>query len=689
MANRRRGPPASLRILTPAPDHNPTVIDSDDDSSPLSSAKPKSLRNMKNLSLTLPSAQSSNNSLHISDPQSAVSVAPPTLLPDRPRRPSIISLPATANSLIHRKEDGQDATPYADGPIQIIPGIWLGSEDNARDWQALIERGIKSILNVAKEVSSPLDPTHSLRPVSSTPNFKNSKNIDPTYQSPNLAIGRPAMHYLKLQWSHGQQDLVHVGFQLAMAFTDAALARGEGVLVHCQCGISRSATMVIALVMRAAAEQSPSVPPEVWALNGMQGAYSFVKEKSKWVGPNMSLIYQLLEYEKKLKGDTGSPSGSEGSSSADEEEWGRQRRLLDEAPSEDERDVMREAEALDRAMEDRIVARKSSASSLASSSTSGVGMGTAWRTRYGSQRKRTGSIASTNGSVLSEDLVEEEEEEELLGLRGGFDGRISAEPSDSSAINSPDDEMDATPPLDSPFTPKTIRPTARGKAPPSAPVWKTSFTLAPPPATAIRSTFNIPPPPSATRSTFNIPPPSSAGASRSAFNIPPRPKGKRRPAPIGILPPVPSSPIALVVESTPTSETPIQSSRPSNIPPRTPALSLPPVRVRTISKKLPPPLHLRNHLLKAALDAPPTASTPSQTLFVFPPSPTLTTRTPSTMTLTSNIGAGPVPFPSLSTPRVSTFRSQGRTRSFIGLGASPTPTTGFSKVDARGYVGLE
>ena len=59
-------------------------------------------------------------------------------------------------------------------------------------------------------------------------------------------------------------------------------------LSSCQCGISRSATMVIALVMRAAAERSPNVPPEVWALKGMQAAYSFVKDKSKWVGPNMS-----------------------------------------------------------------------------------------------------------------------------------------------------------------------------------------------------------------------------------------------------------------------------------------------------------------------------------------------------------------------------------------------------------------
>ncbi|KAG6813085.1 hypothetical protein H0H92_014144 [Tricholoma furcatifolium] len=670
MAQRR----APLRIHTPAPDNNNfPLLDSstsDEDYSPLSPAlKPRSSRNMKKLSLTLPSAHSSNNSLQLpSEPHSAVSVAPPTRA-DRLRRPSVMSLPATANSLIHRKEDGEDSIPYADGPIQIIPGIWLGSEDNARDWKGLIERGIKSILNVAKEVSSPLDQGHSLRPVSSTPNFQKQKP-DSTYQPPNLITGRPGMHYLKLQWSHGQQDLVNVGFQDAMSFTDTALARGEGVLVHCQCGISRSATMVIALVMRAAAEQSPSVPPEVWALKGMQGAYSFVKEKSKWVGPNMSLIYQLLEYEKKLKGDTGSPLSERSSVDADEEEWGRQRKLLDEMPSDDEREnilVMKEAEALDKAMEERIVARKSSASSVASSSTSGVGMGPAWRSRYGSQRKRTGSIAS-NGSRLSEDLVEEDEEEELLGVGGGF-----ADPSDSSASNSPDDEVDdedATPPRAPLFNPRAL-----AKAPPSAPVWRSSFDIPPPPTTAIRATFDLPPPPTATGSTFNIPPR-------------PPPKGRRRPAPIGILPPVPSSPVAVIVESTPPSETPVKPIH-QNHPPRTPALSLPPVRVRTTSKKLPPPLHLRNQLLKSPPDALPTASTPSQTLFVFPPSPTLTTRTPSTMTLTSNMGGGPVPFPSLSTPRVSTFRSQGRTRSFIGLGAPPTPTTGFSKVDARGYVGLE
>ncbi|KAJ7462672.1 hypothetical protein B0H11DRAFT_1871068 [Mycena galericulata] len=669
MPPRKRGPPSSLRIDTPVQLPHIALATGDSSASALSSAtsesdyppfnrpsKPRSLQNMKKLSLNLSSAQSSTTSLgSFGPPSTASSIPQEPLHMERPRRPSVISLPATANPIsaprmVRRVEDGEPAVPYADGPIQILPGIWLGSEDNVKDWTGLIERGIKSVLNVAKEVVSPFDaaPSQALRAFSSTPNLNNMpKDPDPTYYPSNLASGRPGMHYLKLQWSHGQQDLVEHGFPDAMAFTDAALERGDGVLIHCQCGISRSATMVIALVMRAAAERSPTVPSEIWALKGMQGAYTFVKEKSKWVGPNMSLIYQLLEYEKKLRGDSGEMSGTESVMADEDEEWGRQRRMLDEVPTDDEDEqestmVMREAQALDKAMEDRVLARKTSSSSVASSS-SGVGMGAAWRNRYAS-RKRAGSIASnmTNGSsILSEDLVEEDEEQELLGIGGGFDEErgSSAEP-EYSATSSPDDDVHSG---DTPRRPS--------RPPPSAPVWKTSFNLPMPPATAVRSSFDLPT------------------------------KPKRRPTPLGILSPVPPSPIRIVVDDV---------ERPEKRAPRKPLLSLQPPRTRTESRKpAPPPLHLRNAVLKPKNQNPPSAlATPSQTLFVFPPSPTLTTRTPSAMTLTSSMN-GSVPFPSVSTPRVSTFRSEGRTRSFIGLGAPPTPTTAFSRVDARGYIGLE
>ena len=353
------------------------------------------------------------------------------------------------------------------------------------------------------------------------------------------------------------------------------------------------------------------------------------------------LIFQLMEYEKRLKPDSRDSDLS--SATDDEEEWGRRRRALDEEEDNSSQDLImqQEARALDKAMEERIVARKSSESSM-SSLGSGLGMGPAWKNRYA--RKRTGSVASnrTNGSFLSEDLVEEEEEQEILGIRN-LDSDGESRVNDASPTTSPDDEQENNTPRNSIMGPPVAR------VPTSAPAWKTSFGAPPPPLTAVRASFELP-----------------------------KPKAKRKPMGLSILPPVRPSPVNMILESDEPTAPPQRSQS---------VLSLPPVRKRTLSKALPPPLHLRHSTLHRT-SAPEPVNTPSQTLFVFPPSPTLNARTPCTMTLTSNLNT-PVPFPSLSTPRVSTFQHKGRTRSFIGLGAPPTPTVAFSKVDARGYVGRQ
>ncbi|KAF9229495.1 hypothetical protein BS17DRAFT_771536 [Gyrodon lividus] len=668
---RRRCPPTALRIDTPA--HNPLIVLAADDpsstsalSSPTSeltespilpSQKPRSLRNMKKLSINLPSAQSSTNSLlsPLSEPQSAVD--PPKLdmfHTSRPRRPSVLSLPNTSiTTALHRKdEDGSPTVPYFDGPIQVLPGIWLGSEDNARDWTGLLECRIKAILNVAKEVTSPFDAAAAqpLRPFASTPNLKNNRTRESnsTYYPPHIPSGRPGMHYLKLEWSHGQRDLVTNGFPTAMAFVDAALERNEGVLIHCQCGVSRSATLMIAIVMRAAAMRLATVPPDVWDLKGMQAAYSFVKEKSKHVGPNMSLIYQLLDYEKALQGGGTSPTPSDQTSAASEEEteWGRRRSAF--ADEDEEIDaIQQEAKNLDRAMEERIIARKSSGSSV----NSGVGMGSAWRNRYG--RKRTGSIASihTTGSVLSEDLVEAEEESELLGVGGGFDDALEPRRSPSLSSESPGSPNESSTQATLTFNPHVARPSFPRRhlaSLPSAPATQLSF-----------SAPRLPLP--------NL-----------SFKTIPG-KAKRRPPPLGLLPPVPPSPVTPIA---------VQDNRPS------------PRRRRHFSRRqAPPPLKLEgdtSHIsfpTKTTSPRLPVSAALSQTLFVFPPSPTVATatamRTPATMTVTSNVNTNAYPFPSQTTPRVATSRSHGRTRSFIGLGASVVPTTAYSRVDARGWVGLE
>lgn len=215
---RRRGMATSLRIEPPAQIQQIALaLGSDGSDSDHSSPQNKPRRNMKKLSLLLPSAQSSFASLQ-SPLDSVAAISPRSSLP---------TINPTTSILLRKDEDGgSPSVPYVDGPVQIIPGIWIGSEDNACDWKGLVERGIRSILNVAKEVTSSFD-SQPFRHAIST----NNRTSDPTYYPP-LPTGRPAMYYLQLQWSHGQQDLVNDGFQAGMAFADAARSRGEGCLIQ-------------------------------------------------------------------------------------------------------------------------------------------------------------------------------------------------------------------------------------------------------------------------------------------------------------------------------------------------------------------------------------------------------------------------------------------------------------------------
>ena len=239
-APRSMDPPSGLRIDSPpknatmtlAPGHNSAstsaVSPSTSDSGSFQFPPPRSRsRNMKKLSLTL-STQSSSSSLALPPNESLLDRVAQEA---RSRCPSVMS----TSSMFHRKDEGGSPTaPYSDGPIEILPKIWLGAENNARDWRGLATRKIGSILNVAKEVSPPFNSPTSAE-VSQIPSTEESPSNPSHGQGvyyPPDGTGRPALHYLKLEWSHAQSDLVQRGFPEAMAFVDQSLARGEGVLIQ-------------------------------------------------------------------------------------------------------------------------------------------------------------------------------------------------------------------------------------------------------------------------------------------------------------------------------------------------------------------------------------------------------------------------------------------------------------------------
>ncbi|ORZ10066.1 dual specificity phosphatase, partial [Lobosporangium transversale] len=157
---------------------------------------------------------------------------------------------------------------YTKEPVCVLPHLYLGAEHNAVDVKVLSRLGITAVLNVAIEISNASQQQYQL----------SSKNMDRIVKT---AQGR-SIHYKNLSWTHHQRDL-QSEFPLAFAFIEEIKNMGGKVLIHCQLGVSRSASLVIAYVMK------------TLQMN-LTDAYDFVKTRSSVVSPNMSLMYQLAEF---------------------------------------------------------------------------------------------------------------------------------------------------------------------------------------------------------------------------------------------------------------------------------------------------------------------------------------------------------------------------------------------------------
>jgi atypical dual specificity phosphatase len=141
--------------------------------------------------------------------------------------------------------------------FDIIPGynLYLGSQDAAVNVDGLNEKGVKHILNVATGITN---------------------KYPDIYTYCNIPI-------LDLEVSN-IRDIFEQCFQ----FMDNARTEG-GVLVHCNAGVSRSATIVIAYLMKR---------------NGMNfsDAYNLVKSVKTDIKPNPGFHQQLIQFDFELYG---------------------------------------------------------------------------------------------------------------------------------------------------------------------------------------------------------------------------------------------------------------------------------------------------------------------------------------------------------------------------------------------------
>jgi tyrosine-protein phosphatase MSG5 len=233
---------------------------------------------------------------------------------------SISSLSGASSQCLHdlKEEEAELEQPkksheapecgYPDGPICIYDGGLHLYLEPSREEASQFD----TVINVAKEVANPFATTSSTsEPLTSVMsvwrNCKPSESPEPrtavsdisfksalewpestSSSSAAAAVGVPSPQpeYIHAPWDHNSEILDDL-YPLCQLIDDR-LSQGKSVLVHCQLGVSRSASLVIAYGIYKGFKTD------------FHSMYTVVKDRSRWVGPNMSLIYQLMDFRAKM-----------------------------------------------------------------------------------------------------------------------------------------------------------------------------------------------------------------------------------------------------------------------------------------------------------------------------------------------------------------------------------------------------
>ncbi|KAL3656330.1 hypothetical protein V7S43_018822 [Phytophthora oleae] len=149
-------------------------------------------------------------------------------------------------------------------PSQILEHVFLGSRTHARDKELLQRLRITHILNVT--------PPKKMDPVAGVPNFFEKDKLF-TYRRCPI-------------FDNKAEDISGV-LEGCIAFMDQAKYYGR-ILVHCNKGVSRSSSMVVAYLMK---------------LRSMsfEQALDFVVDRRPVANPNESFLHQLQEYGRRLQ----------------------------------------------------------------------------------------------------------------------------------------------------------------------------------------------------------------------------------------------------------------------------------------------------------------------------------------------------------------------------------------------------
>lgn len=197
-----------------------------------------------------------------------------------------MALECRSGKHIHKK-------PFPWFPNEVVQGaLFLGSKVDAANLDHLKQIRVRAILNCTTEI-----PNHFEDEMLGEDEMVDEEQMDANADADAADVGgadgvvassgRRRFTYSRIELHDEVTVSISSHFEAAFAFLDAARSRGARVLVHCQEGISRSSTIVIAWLM---ARQGLS----------LQDAYAWVKAQRKQIFPNLGFWRQLDLFERTL-----------------------------------------------------------------------------------------------------------------------------------------------------------------------------------------------------------------------------------------------------------------------------------------------------------------------------------------------------------------------------------------------------
>lgn len=210
------------------------------------------------------------------------------------------------------------------GASKVVPNLFLGGDDDTLSIALLKAHNITHILNVAKEcgptqelydlcqfVGNHVPPAPACVPLlsPSVADLNTPDMMDGPMESvktgvfPNVAslssrstpTDKP-FKYLYLPLTDNVDTRIEQCFDEALQFMRSALVCNTGVLVHCRMGVSRSATIVVAYLMKYGMKLAEPSPVS------FDIAYNRVRMVRPTVNPNLGFGQILRAYEAQLQG---------------------------------------------------------------------------------------------------------------------------------------------------------------------------------------------------------------------------------------------------------------------------------------------------------------------------------------------------------------------------------------------------